>query len=222
MGLVVLVRQSNAVLLLILPLFALHSPRAVGERLNFMLRNLGRAAVIGAAIAVVLLPQLWVWHLATGQWLTYAYGPYQFDFRSPHIFETLFSFFPHGAFPWSPALLLAAAGLIPMWRRARPLLLPALVVSGLFLYTVASWQFWSYGGGYGHRGFIDLYPLLTFALGSLYSSLSALWSRLLVGGLAVAACLLATIQMIHYWQLLISFEGATFQDYVSLLGRALW
>jgi hypothetical protein len=109
-----------------------------------------------------------------------------------------------------------------MWRWARPLFLPAVLVSGLFLYIVASWQFWSYGGGYGQRGFIDLYPLLAFGLGSLYSSLSALWSRLLVGGLAVAACILVTVQMIHFWQLLISFEGATFQDYVSLLGRGLW
>jgi hypothetical protein len=222
MGMIVLVRQSNAVFLLILPLFGLDSPRALTERVGFWVRNLGRTPLIAAAIVAVLLPQLWVWHLATGQWLVYSYGPYHFDFRSPHILGALFSFFPHGAFPWSPALLLAVAGLVPMWRWARPLFLPALVVSALFLYIIASWQFWSYGGGYGHRGFIDLYPLLAFALGSLYSSLSALWSRLLVGGLAVAACILVTVQMIHFWQLLISFEGATFQDYVSLLGRGLW
>ncbi len=221
MAMIVLVRQANVVYLLLVPLFALDSGRALSERPALLRRRLGRVVIVAVTFLISLVPQFLVWHVATGRWVVYSY-PYHFNYFSPEIGGALFSFFPHGAFPWSPALVLAAAGLIPLWRQAKPLFLPVVVVSCLVLYTIASWQFWSYGGGYGHRGFIDLYPLLAFALASLYSILSSLRSRFLVGGLALAACLLVSVQMLHWWKMLISFEGASLQAYIAVLTRPLW
>ena len=220
-AMIVMVRQVNVEYLLLIPLFAVASPRAIAERLSFWRENLSGIVIVVTTFLVGLVPQLWAWHLATGHWITYSYQ-YHFNFFSPEILATLFSFFPHGAYPWSPALLLATAGFIPLWRQARPLFLPVVVISCLVLYTIASWQFWFYGGGYGHRGFVDLYPLLAFALASLYSVLSSLWSRTLVGGLALTACILVTVQMLHWWKMLILFEGAPFQYYVAILTRPLW
>ena len=34
-------------------------------------------------------------------------------------------------------------------------------------YLIASWWDWQFGASYGHRGFIDVLPLLAFGLGGL-------------------------------------------------------
>jgi len=221
MALIVLVRQANVVYLLLVPLFALDSRSALAERLAWLRQHGASLLPVAVAFLVSLTPQLWAWHLATGHWLVYSY-PYHFNFLSPELGGALFGFFPHGAYPWSPALLLATAGFIPLWRQARPLFLPVVVISCLVLYTIASWQFWFYGGGYGHRGFVDSYPLLAFGLASLYAVLRPWWSRVLVGAMAFTMCVLVTVQMLHWWKMFISFEGASLQAYIAVLTRPIW
>jgi hypothetical protein len=219
-GLIVLVRQADVVFLLLIPMLGVSGLADLRARLAWLRGRWPEVAVAAGVLGVALLPQLWVWHVATGRWLTYSYGSSGFVYASsPRLAQVLFSFDPHGVLPWSPMLVLALAGLAPMWRRARPLFLPTLVILALVLYTAASWSFWWYAGGYGHRGFIDAYPLLAFGLAALYARLRAPGPRLAVAALSVAVCLLVSVQMIHYWQGLIPIDGIGFRQYVSLLGR---
>ncbi len=220
-GLICEVRPADALLLLLVPLFGVASWRDVRYRLAFLWAQRTRlAAMVGAAV-VTFVPQSLIWHEATGHWITNSY-PRQagtFDFGSPQLIRTLVSLYPHGVIPWAPIVVLALIGLVPMRRMVRPLFVSTLVLLPLFAYVVASWTYWYGGGGYGDRFFIDVFPLLAFALGSLYTALAASWQRRLVIGSASLCCALVLIQMVNYWRGRLPQDGARFNQYVELLGQ---
>jgi hypothetical protein len=206
-----------------LPLYSIVRPACLRAKAKLLWqygRQLAMMAVVGV---LVFAPQLFIWHEATGRWIvnSYSHSRVSFNFAKPHIFNVLFSFKPHGLLPWAPVLVLAVVGLLPMWRSARGLIVPVIVITVLDVYLIASWEFWSYGGGYGHRGFVDILPLLAIPLTALYSWSWSHRRRLLVAVPAMACCLLATIQMLNYWQLKIPFDGASPSQYVRLLRSPL-
>jgi hypothetical protein len=105
-----------------------------------------------------------------------------------------------------------------MWRRVRPLFLATVVIVPLYTYVVASWTYWDGAGGYGDRFFVEVFPLLAFALGSLYTVVTVSRPRrLLVGSAALVCCSAVTIQMVNYWQGHLSISGASFSQYLELL-----
>ena len=115
--------------------------------------------------------------------------PLGFDFAAPHLFGVLFSV-QKGLFFWSPILLLAVAGLPLLPGSARAFLLPAAAVLAADTYVIASWWDWQFGGSYGHRGFIDLYPILALGLGAFFEwsarRRASQWAVAAVASLAVA------------------------------------
>ena len=73
-GLLVLVRHTNALLLLVVPLYGLVDGAALRRRLRWVCRNRGVLALTAATAACTVLPQLWLYHRATGRWLVSSYG----------------------------------------------------------------------------------------------------------------------------------------------------
>jgi hypothetical protein len=220
MGLIILVRQSNVLFLLLVPTFGVASRSDLRRRLRFFLHQRRAILAMVAVATVTFAPQSLIWHEATGHWLVNSYPPSAgtFDFGSPKFLRVLFSFYPHGVFPWAPILMLAVIGFIPMWRIARPLFVPTLIILALDTFVIASWSFWYYGGGYGHRGFIDTFPLLAFALGSLYAATMTTWPRRsVIGPISLACCGLVVIQMVNYWSGRLPPDGISAHGYLKLL-----
>ncbi len=219
MGLILLVRQSNAVFLLLVPLFAISKFADVPARASFLWRRRLQISVMAGSVAIVLAPQLLIWHEATGRWFvnSYAGSGGFFEFTRPQILKTLFSFDPHGLFPWAPVLLLASVGLCLMWRYARALAVPFALVLVLNAYMISSWSNWYYGGGYGQRAFVDSLPMMAFPLAAVYSWVRSVVARVAVAVVVVICCGLTTVQMVHYWQLKIPFGGASWHQYLHLL-----
>jgi hypothetical protein len=219
-GLILEVRQTDVLLLLLVPLFGVASWSDFRRRLDFFWAQRRRVAAMLGVTALTFAPQSLIWHEATGHWITNSYSATAgtFHFGSPQLLRSLFSFAPHGLIPWSPIVVLALVGLVPMRRRVRPLFLATLVILPLYAYAVASWTYWDGAGGYGDRFFIEVFPLLAFALGSLYSAVSVSRPRrLFVGSAALVCCSAVTIQMVNYWQGHLSISGASFSQYVELL-----
>ena len=213
-GEIILVRHTNALMLLFLAGLAFESGR-LSVRWKEIL-----AAV--AMMAAVLVPQLLIYRYASGQWMFSPYGPNgHFDFAHPQILPVLIGV-KKGLFFWSPILLLSCAG-IPLMRRHYPgLLLPTLIVLPATLYIIASWSDWQMGGSFGHRGFTDLMPIFAISLASFFE-----WSRrtrwapavAVVASLAVA---LSIVQMLQYWLRIIPFSDTSWALYRSVflkLGR---
>jgi hypothetical protein len=174
------------------------------------------AAVVAAA---VVSPQLWLYYAATGRPIVSSYGPLGFDFAAPHLFGVLFSV-QKGLFFWSPILLLAVAGLPLLAGSARAFLLPAAAVLAADTYVIASWWDWQFGGSYGHRGFIDLYPILALGLGAFFGwsarRRSSLCAVAVIGVLAVS---LSVVQMLQYWNGILPMSDTTWAQYRAVFLR---
>ena len=217
-GLIVLVRHTNALVLVTLPLYGL--ARGGWRRVSSLGRERRRDLQIAALVAIlVVAPQLGIYYQATGRILVSSYGRRGFHFGSPQIVGVLFGV-TKGLFFWSPLLLLAVAGL-PLTRGpVRAFLLPALVVFALDTYLIASWWDWQFGASYGHRGCVDIYPLLAIGLAAFFTRAAERpAARTVVACFVVGAVALSLVQMFQYWNGVLPMSDTTWDRYREIFLR---
>jgi hypothetical protein len=208
-GLLVLVRHTHATI----PLVFLGAE---------MLRT-RRVPVVAAAVAsLIVLPQLWLYHLATGHWMISSYGDLGFTFASPHLAGVLVS--PRkGLFFYAPLLLAALPGAAWLPERLRPWRAPAAVVLAVNTYLIASWWDWQFGASYGHRGFVDFYPLFAVGLAATFARIAAL-PRLRPAAVVLVSllCALSLFQMLQYWHGVLPMSDTTWTEYRAIFLRGWW
>ncbi len=176
-GLAALVRTQNAFLVLF-PLLevAVDAVRRWRERDGKDTLRAGaiQAAAFSLAWWFVFSPQMIVWHTVFGEW--WPGNPYTrtgggaFDFLRPHILGVLFST-DHGLFVWTPLLLLAVLGWVPLWRKDHRLTALLVLNFALQLYVVASWSSWSGSAAFGQRFFTNMVPAFALGLAALLDGL---------------------------------------------------
>jgi hypothetical protein len=213
-ALIVLVRNVNAIFLLLLPLYG-------GLRLRDLWHRRGSLTVAAAVGAGCLTPQLVLNRAATGSWVVNSYQllPNHFVFTSPRIAAVLFST-QKGLFFWSPLLLLAILGAVVATGWSRRLVPAALVIFGLQTYLIASWTDWQLGGSFGHRAFTDGLGIAAPLLASAFAwAAERRWARPAVGAFASAAVLLSIAQMTQYWLGILPIIDTTWDQYRELFLR---
>jgi hypothetical protein len=182
-GLMTAIRWQNAILLL-LPAVSLvtrvrHHPSAWPAW--------GRqVAVFGAGVLAGVLPQLLAWRAIYGSLLaTSPVGPQMFWWH-PQVVDLLWSS-RSGLFATSPALYVAAIGLVLLWRHDRRLAVAGLVMFALMIWTNAAVEDWWGGASFGMRRFDSLVPFFVVGTGASLAALTrAVRTR---PGVAVAAAL---------------------------------
>lgn len=202
-GLIVLVRHPNV----LIPIFFVG---ALAWRTR-------RLPVVAAAVAaLVLLPQLWLYHRATGHWVISSYGSLGFTWATPHLAGVLVS--PQkGLFFYAPLLLAALAGLwwLPPALRHWRLPFGALLVANTYL--IASWGDWQFGASYGHRGFVDFYPVFAIGLAAAFTKVAGTPRLRMAATAAVALlCALSLFQMLQYWHGTLPMSDVTWAQYRGL------
>jgi hypothetical protein len=210
-GLIVLVRHTNALLLLILPFWRLDTPRAWRSRWPDLL-------AVACVAGMTLLPQFAYYRWATGLWVVNAYAPQglHFTFASPHVAGALFST-QRGLFFWSPVLLAAVVGALVAKGWSSAMRTGGLVVLTANAWVIASWSEWQYGAAFGHRAFIDCFPILVPFLASCFAWVGE--RPRLTPAVAVVVTLMTTLsvtQMIQYWLHLWPTRDITWDQYRSL------
>ncbi len=208
-GLIVIVRPTNAIFLLFVPLLGIVDRSSLQARIAF-LRSQISAVLIGLTIFfLTILPLLLYWKFCTGHWLVNSYQGLHFNWTRPEIMKVLFSV-RKGLFFWSPILLLALAGFAFIKRYWQGFLFPALLILLLHTYVIASWPAWWYGGSFGHRAFAETLPLFAILFAAL---LERLREKPLVyrATLAVSGFLLVLSLkfMIQYWNAVIPYDEST-------------
>jgi len=198
-GLAVLMRPSEAIILLAPLLLGVASVADLRGRLALAGQHLGQLALAGAIAMAVNVPQLFYWHQVSGHWLYDSYPGEKFDFRHPHILLGLFSF-NNGWLTYAPVMGLAVLGVGVLWRQRREWFWLLVTYLPLHLFISYSWWCWWYMDSVGSRTMVQAYPLLTLPLGvCLYT----LWQRgqlaRVATGLAVGFCLV--LNMFQAWQL---------------------
>jgi hypothetical protein len=138
------------------------------------------------AFALALLPQLLVYQTLYGRPRPSSTVAGKLDWGSPHFFDTLIN--PqHGAFLWSPILLIGALGLAWLWRRDR--LLAALLLLGFLAQTYINGAIstWHLTRAFGFRRLIECTPIFVLGLAALLEWLRPRLGRwpLLLGALAL-------------------------------------
>ena len=210
-ALIVLTRHTNAIFLLMLPLYGAVSRRTLADQAAALWRRRGSLAIVVAVFALGILPQLMLYRSATGSWLISPYAGLDAGLRlgSPHLFGVLFST-QKGLFFWSPVLLMAVAGLFTARGWAASLTLPAAIILTLDTYLIASWSDWQFGGSFGHRAFTDGFGLLAVFLAAFFA-----WAaerRPVAIPTAVGTSLavsLSLFQMFQYWMGALPYADTT-------------
>ncbi|MCA8832423.1 hypothetical protein [Hymenobacter pini] len=194
-GMMLLVRPSELWMVAIPALWGLTSWAAVQQRIQFLTTRWPQLVVMVLLVAALGSIQLIFWRVAGGQWLLEFYPGERFYLLKPHLLDGLFSVRKGWLF-WSPLLVLALLG-IRWLKHTVPAAVPAtLLLVPFVVYLTFSWHDWTYGGGFGCRPLISLYPLLSL-------SLAAFWARWWNGRswlLATVVGLLLLLNIRHSWQ----------------------
>jgi hypothetical protein len=197
LGLLGLVRFTELWNVLVPALWGLTSGAALRARARALWQHRGQVALVGGTAGVLLLGQLLYWHHYGGAWFIDTYPSEHFDFAHPRLLDGLFSI-RKGWLTYSPLMGLALLGLGALRGRARAALPPLLALLPLVLWVTYSWWDWGYGGSFGARTLISLYPLLSLPLAALLErAFQRRWATAL---LSVALVLGVALNQLQTWQ----------------------
>ncbi len=161
LGLLVLIRPTNLIAVLLVVFYGVEDKASFIERVQFFRLHFGKLLLIPLIAFLLWIPQFCYWHYISGHWLLYSYDKEGFIYwANPQIYNVLFAV-KSGWLLFSPMVVIPIIGLlVGAWRNVYEsrILLVMLLLS---LYLFSSWWCWWFGGSFGHRAFVDLYPLLT-------------------------------------------------------------
>lgn len=189
-GWLLVIRPTNAIYLL-LPFLYWPAQTSLADEWKWWLQQRWRLLLALLLFILPILPQLAYWKIATGHWVSYSYTDERFFFANPHLLEGLFSY-RKGWLVYTPIMLLSVFGLIQMGRGTRAFRFWPWVIAA-YIYVVYSWWCWWYGGGFGSRVMVDVYPILAIALAE---GVSWFWRR---KNIAFPIILLMAIGFFSWW-----------------------
>ena len=196
LGLITIVRPSNLIIGLCIPLWGISSFIELKARLAILFSDYRSLATTILSFCIAILPQLLYWKLVTGNLFVFSYGlkGQGFNWTSPELFNVLFS--PqNGWLIYSPLMVLSLIGLgmTLKQRKYNSAAIAAIIV--LAYYIISSWWAWWFGGAFGHRAFVDFYPLLLLPMVYVIQKLLNLSSNLLKGATAMAFLVLVVLNL---------------------------
>jgi len=166
--------------------------------------------ILGAILGAVVQLGLNRWF--SGVWTLSSYGRYEFQFSEFHLQKVLFSY-AKGLFTWYPVLIVAVA--LPLfYARSRILGLAVLVTILLYATLYGFWIDWQLGASFGHRGFIELIPIVAVSFALAIEDCH--WRRSIVVASA-ALTVLTTFLMLAYWRMKVPFAHTTKTQFLSAL-----
>ena len=217
LGMVVLTRPVNGLIVFILP-FAAGSWPALRDGVVRMFQRVPWLLAGAVGFVALLFVQLTTYKLATGEFLVYSYAHETFHFLDPNMFNFLLSY-KKGLFVYTPMFLLAFAGVGYWWRNARFALWSWLGFFVLVVYVLSSWWLWWYGGSFSARVMVEYIPVMMIGLAmALNHTTHKVWKPALIGAV-VTLTLLCQVQTYQYRYYQIHWEDMTSEKYWDVFLR---
>lgn len=199
-AMIILIKPSEIVCGLVPLLWGVYDGPSLRTKLTLLgthWKDLLLAVVVGL---LVLSPQLLYWKTMTG---SFVYDSYKnpgvgLDLSQPHILNVLFSF-RKGWLVYTPVMIFALAGLLPLYRRQREAFWSVVIYSAVAVYILSSWSEWWYGASYSIRPMITLYPLLALPLGHALAVIAERKGAVRIIGASLAG-LLVVFNCFQLWQ----------------------
>lgn len=178
-GLTVLVRPTNILLFLVLLLYGVTSWNGLWDRISFYLKKWHLVILMLLAFLIPWIPQMIYWKAITGHYLyfTYAEKGASFYFAHPHILESLFHF-RKGWLIYTPVMGIALVAIPFLYKWSREWFVALLIYVVAMVYVQSSWWNWWFGGGFGLRPYISMYPLMAIPIATLLKEFSLRRNRL--------------------------------------------
>ena len=219
-GLIILVRPLNVFFVVPLLLFNSYNFSDLKKRFSFFILHYKYVLTFLLIVALIILPQLLYYKYVTGSYLVFSYGKERFYFDNPHILKLLLSF-RKGWLIYTPIMAFALYGIYNMKKQPiNGFKISILILLPLYLYVVSSWWCWWYGGSFGQRSLIDIYPLLALPLAAFiyqmqgFSKIKKQIIYLFMGLLLV----LNIFQTFQYKYNIIDYDGMTVKEYIHVFG----
>jgi hypothetical protein len=218
----VLIRNTNVFLIVFLiigDLVIRSKQRGVRMGIRQSIAN-SWPALVGSAIGFFF--QLGYNFYATNTVTLSSYGSEHFVFNRPMQWAVLVSY-ERGLFTYYPTVAVALAlGLIIRKSRASAIWFAAILAWFTLMYGF--WHSWALGGGFGHRGFVELMPMGVPIFGVSLSELRKPYKPVAIAFSLVAV--FVTIElMLGYWSWTLPIAGTTRLVYWShVIGKhsLLW
>ena len=170
LGLVVILRQVNILIILFIPFIA-GSFKDLKSGFLVVLKN--KPAIIKGLLIFfsIVFIQLYFWHYQTGEFFVYSYQGETFNFLQPHFIDILFSY-RKGLFVYTPVFIFLFFGLFYYLKERNYFLFSSgLLFFVILTYVLSSWYCWYYGMSYGLRAYIDYFSVFCIFLASaIYKS----------------------------------------------------
>jgi hypothetical protein len=180
LGLIAIIRPTNFLIVLMVPFF-FGSLKNFGKQLVWIVREKWALLLVSFALflGIIFLQYLNV-HAQYGFWGFNAYSVEKFDYlANPKIPEVLWGY-RKGFFVYTPFMLLLFPALFFLYRRSRYFFLGFMLFTAVFIYLMASWWCWYYGGSLGMRPLVDIYALLILPIVLMFSALKMVGRTLLL------------------------------------------
>jgi hypothetical protein len=196
LGLVVLIRQINILIIVALPFIA-GSWNAFKNGIIQLFKHYKYLLLGFIIFSSIVFLQCVSWHYQTGHWLVYSYQGERFYFDDPHLFDILFSY-KKGLFIYSPILFISLL-LTGYWlfQKAFYSWFTFALFFGVLTYVLSSWWSWYYGCSYGLRAYVDFYTILLLPLAIFLSRIPFKYGFMVVA-LAIVTIPLNIIQTYQY------------------------
>jgi hypothetical protein len=214
-GLIVLIRPINILFVLFIMLFGVTSLTDIGKRWLLFFKFKHFVILMKLLALLVLLPQLLYWKYITGYYFFNSYVGEQFYFGHPHLAEGLFGF-RKGWLLYSPIMIFSVIGIFMLFKAKKEFSFPVTLLFFVYTYVILSWWCWWYGGSYGLRAMIDIYPFLIITMAVFINKMIS--NKIILGTLSVLV-LLNCFQMFQYRHGIIHYDSMTGEAYFDAFFR---
>lgn len=189
LGLITIVRPVNLLVAFFYPFLLISNHNLPAITVKTVLKT---GLLLAVPFIGIVFLQLLAYKLQTGQWYVWAYQGEGFNWNSPQVFNTLFSY-SRGLFIYAPICLLSLVGFNHLQRHSTILTLGVFLTLLIAIYVVSSWHAWGYGWAYGLRAYIEFLPLFALLLAAIMAK-SKLTTKAVIIGVGLLFCGYTQIQ----------------------------
>lgn len=163
-GIISLIRPTNALVLLYFILYNVTTWHELKDKFKLYLQQWPKILIMALSAVAVWVPQFIYWHAVTGNFIFYSYTNNEhFFWAEPKIIKFLFGF-RKGWLLYTPVMIFAILGLIPLYKRHRKYFYPIIAFLGANVYTLSCWWCWWFGGCFGQRSMVDCYGMMAIPM----------------------------------------------------------
>lgn len=191
LGMIVLIRPVNGLMVLALPFLA-----GGTAPLASLLKRKELIASVIVFLAVCSI-QLILYKISTGSFFIDAYSNEGFILSEPNVLNFLFSY-KKGFLLYTPFFLALLAGLFVLFRQSRFRFWAFTLFFFVVVYLLSSWWMWYYGGSFGSRVMIDYYPLLVVPVAMAFQHFWQTKMRAAVIGFSLVTIFICQVQTFQY------------------------